>query len=230
MEILEVILSASASFITLLLLIKLMGNRQMSQLSMFDYINGITIGSIAAEFATNPEDFLNPLVAMIVYALFAVGIAYFTCKSVVARRIITGKPVILYENGRIYEKNLAKQKMDINEFLTQCRNSGYFDLSNIHTAMLETNGKISFLPMALERPATPKDLKLADIPQDAPVANVITDGSIMEENLKNIGRNKTWLLNQIAEPVENIFLATCDSNFKVTVYTRSGAFNRDIFD
>ena len=131
----HILFTSLFSIIVLFLLAKLMGNRQVSQMSMFDYVNGITIGSIAAEFATSLEDdYWMPLTAMVVYGVTAALISYITCKSMAARKFINGKPVVLYENGKLYEKNLAAAKLDINEFLTQCRTAGYFDLADLFAA------------------------------------------------------------------------------------------------
>lgn len=101
----HILFTSLFSIIVLFLLAKLMGNRQVSQMSMFDYVNGITIGSIAAEFATSLEDdYWMPLTAMVVYGVTAALISYITCKSMAARKFINGKPVVLYENGKLYEK------------------------------------------------------------------------------------------------------------------------------
>ena len=147
MDIIYIILLSLASIIEIFILCKLMGYRQISQMSMFDYINGITIGNIAAEMATSLEDnFLHPLVAMIVYALAAISLSWISSKSIRARRFLSGKPMLLLNNGKLYEQNFKKSKIDLNEFLTQCRVSGYFELSQLESAILEENGRISFLP------------------------------------------------------------------------------------
>ena len=159
--VIEIILTSLGSVAVLFILTKLMGDREMSQLSMFDYVNSITIGSIAAEMATALEgDYLKPLIALIVYGLATLLISYSTCKSILLRRIFVGHPVILYHEGRLYKKNLLKAKLDVNEFLSLCRVSGYFDLKDIHTAILESNGKLSVLPAVKNRPVTPEDLNL----------------------------------------------------------------------
>ena len=122
MAILNVILLSLGSLIALFILTKLMGYRQMSEMSMFDYINGITIGSIAAEMATSLEkNWWLPLTAMIVYALAAIVLSYISVKSMAARRVISGKPLILMDHDTIYEKNLLKGKIDLSEMLLQCR-------------------------------------------------------------------------------------------------------------
>ncbi|MEG1873675.1 MAG: DUF421 domain-containing protein, partial [Ruthenibacterium sp.] len=179
MDILHIAVTSLVSLAVLFLLTKLIGNRQMSQMSMFDYINGITIGSIAAEFATSLEDdYRKPLTAMLVYGLVVAGVAVLTCKSISLRRFVNGKPLILYESGTLYEKNLMRARLDINEFLTQCRVGGYFDLRDLQSAILETNGQISFLPTAKKRPVTPDDLQLTPSPA-APTIALILDGKLL---------------------------------------------------
>ena len=224
METIYIIALSLGSLLTIFILTKLMGYRQMSQMSMFDYINGITIGSIAAEMATSLEDdFTRPLTAMIVYGVSTFLISVLSNKFVKVRRIIEGKPLILLNNGELYRKNLRKAKIDVSEFLEQCREQGYFDVSKLETAILEGNGRISFLPKATDRPLTPSDVNLAAT-QDFMVANVILDGRVMSENLKNTGNDEKWLISQIkgqgAKRVEDVLLATCDATNKVTVFMK----------
>ena len=224
MDIFKIIVLSLSSFIVLFILTKLMGNREMAQLSMFDYIISITIGSIAAEMATALEDgFIQPLVAMIVYALGSIAISILGNHSIKARRIISGTTLILYDNSKIYFKNFKKAKMDMNEFLMQCRTNGYFNLADLQTAILESNGKISFIPNVLKRPATPEDLNL-NPKQDFLVTNIIINGKILEENLKNTGNNLKWLQNnlekQSAGKIEDILLATCDKDNNLSIYKK----------
>ena len=224
-DILYVILLSIGSIIALFILTKLMGYKQLSEMSMFDYIIGITFGSIAAEMSTAlEENYVNPLVAMVVYAVFSLALSFISEKSYIGRKIIAGKPVILINNGEISEKNLKKAKLDMSELLVQCRVNGYFDISKIETAVLEGNGKISFLPKAAERPITPNDLGLK--PKDEyMVANLIIDGNIMENNLKHSGKNEKWLNNQLSangvKNVKDVLLATCDIDNNFTVYVKN---------
>lgn len=224
-DLLQIIILSAASIVTLFILTKLIGYRQMSQMSMFDYINGITIGSIAAEMATaldkNP---LHGIVAMTVYALFAVLLSFLSMKSIKLRRFIVGRPVILLNNGSIYEKNLRKAKIDINEFLTQCRVSGYFDISKLQSAVLEADGRISFLPLSTERPLTAADVKLSP-EQETMTANVVIDGHIMQKNLLHTGKDETWLHRQLkaqgADNVRDVLLASVDMQNKLTVFLKN---------
>ncbi len=225
-DVIKIILLSLGSVIALLLLAKIMGYRQLSEMSMFDYILSITIGSIAAEMATSLEDnFVNPLVAMIVYALVSWILSVLCTKTILFRRIIIGKPLVLLNNNKLYENNLRKAKLDINEFLEQCRVSGYFDISQLQSAVLETNGKISFLPKANYRPTTPEDFKQKPEPSSL-CANVIIDGNIMHRNLKACGKDENWLYNELKAnnivSVELILLATCDTNNTFTYYEKQG--------
>ena len=222
--ILYIIALSLGSILAIFILTKLMGYRQMSQMSMFDYIIGITIGSIAAEMATSlEEDFIQPLTAMIVYAVAALTLAFITSKSIKARRVIEGEPLVLLSHGELYRCNLKKAKMDVTEFLAQCRVNGYFDVSKLECAILEGNGKISFLPKVEDRPLTPSDMQITPA-QDYMVANVILDGKVMEENLTHMGKDEKWLHGQItalgAKQEEDVLLATCDRSDKVTVYLK----------
>lgn len=233
-EILHVTVLSISSFIVIFLLAKLMGYRQMSQMSMFDYINGITIGSIAAEMATSLEEsFVQPLTAMVVYAILTLFLSLLTSKSIRARRFVEGEPLVLVNNGEMYRDNLRKAKIDVTELLVQCRINGYFDISKIQTAVLEGNGKISFLPKVSDRPATPADMQLSP-QQDYMVANVILDGKIMKKNLQHTGNDEKWLRNQIqgqgAKKIEDVLLATCDTSNQVTVFLKNNKKEaKDIF-
>lgn len=233
-DLLHIALTATGSVAALFLLTKWMGNRQLSQMSMFDYINGITIGSIAAEMATSlAGDFLKPLAAMAVYALAGVAISMGSCKFMAVRRFFNGRPIVLYENGRLYEKNLAVARLDINEFLTQCRVGGYFDLSQLQSAILETNGQISFLPLPAARPLTPGDLGLEPAPERIAVC-VIIDGEILADNLKFTGNDEVWLQKKLAAQhvrQSEVFLALCSAQNELTVYQKTGSrMRREMFE
>lgn len=233
-EIVHVIVLSVTSLVVLFLLTKLMGYRQMSQMSLFDYINGITIGSIAAELATNLEDYHRPLTAMIIYGLATVLLALLTGKSIRVRRFVNGEPLILLHHGTLYEENLKKAKIDLNEFLEQCRVSSYFDISKLQAVILEGNGRLSFLPKTQERPATPADLDLKPEDEDL-TAVLVLDGHIMERNLHHSGKDKKWLTAQLSAlgfpDVKDVLLATCDLNNKLTIFSKNkGEHSEDVLD
>lgn len=222
MELIKIVFLSLGALFTLFISTKIMGNREISQLNMFDYVIGITIGSIAAEMATSLENnFMQPLVAIIVCAIVDVILSICACKSLKLRRIITGRSYILLDNGELYRKNFDKAKLDLNEFFVQCRSNGFFNLSDIQTAILEPNGKVSFLPNSQTRPATPSDLNILT-KQSRITVNVILDGVVLKENLSYTGNDEIWLQKQLVsqgfKDVSEIFLATCDSNNQLSIY------------
>ena len=220
MEYAHVILASLFSILALFLITKLLGCRQMNQLSMFDYINGITIGSIAAELAASwGKEFWQWAIALVIYGLATFLLSLATDRSIQARRLITGTPIPLYENGQLLDQNFRRAKLDLNEFLMQCRLAGYFDLSQLEAVLFEPNGMLSILPASPYRPATPFDLERA-VEQSTPLVNVILDGKVMEENLTGTGKDRC----QAAD----VFLALYDPTTEaVQVYRRSGGKEED---
>lgn len=222
MEIIKIIGLSIGSIFILFILTKIMGQREMSQLSVFDYFITITIGSIAAEMSTSLENnFMQPVVAMIVYALITFIVSILNTKFVKLRPILSGKTLILYDNGTLFKENFKKAKIDLNEFLVQCRTNGFFNLSDIKTALLEENGKISFLPYSDRRPANPSDFNIKP-KEDGIATNIILDGRVMEENLKELGFDNVWLNKMLQKQgiikTDNIFLATYNIDGDLSVY------------
>lgn len=234
MNILKIIISSIISVISLFTITKFLGKRQMAQLSLFDYVSSVVIGSIAAELAIHSTDsYIEPLVAMLIFTLFSYSISIITCKSYALRKFFEGHVILLYQEGQIFEKNLLRAKIDINEFLSACRVAGYFDLEEVHTIYLETDGKISVYPMAKNRPATPEDLNMA-VKQNKPLPNVIIDGKILKETKEYIHKNDKWIYGQLKSngigDIKEVMLATYDFNKdKLNIYKRSyKAIKRDI--
>lgn len=234
-EIFPTLITTFASILTLFLLTKLMGYRQMSQLSLFDYITGITIGNFASDIASarhltvltaeeGETPFLTLFLGMVLFALVSVFLNSMTDHSLTISRIISGRPLILLENGKIFQKNLKKAHFDLGEFLTQCRIKGYFDLNMLESAILETNGQVSFLPKTDYRPTTPGDFQL-NLEQAVLHASVILDGKIIGENLKQLGRDSTWLERELKKHgvthYKNVFLATCDKHGSLRIFMKT---------
>ena len=220
-QIWQTALAALVSIVVLFLLTKLMGVRQVSQMTMFDYVEGITIGSVAAELATDLDAPLNSLTALVIYGLAAVGISLWTSHSLTVRRVFTGKPLVLLENGVIYRENLKKAKLDLNEFLTFCRIGGWFDLNQLQTAILEHNGIVSFLPKETDRPATPSDLGQTP-KKTVPQTPFVMDGRLLSGNIRQAGKAESWvhraLLRQGYQEEKDVLLALWDGGEKLTVF------------
>lgn len=233
MEVSDVIFRAVISLITLFLVTKMLGKKQVSQLSLFDYVIGISIGNFAAEMTINLEtNYINGVVAVVFFGIIAFLISKATMKSIVLRRFFTGVPTVLIEKGIIIEKNFKKTNFDMNDFLQECRSSGYFDISQLEYAIMEANGTISFLPKALYKPITIEDMNLKPT-QDGLCANVVIDGHIMKKNLNNINKDITWLEKKLKEKgkkLDDILLATVDNKEKICIYDKNKESIGDVLE
>ena len=223
MVFIKLCLIALGSFAVLFLVAKFIGHKQIAQLDFFDYITGITLGSIAAEMATELEEPWKPLTAMFLYGGVTLLLSIISNKFPRSRKYLNGSPTILMDNGKLFYKNLKKAKLDLSEFMVMCRQQGYFDLTNIQTAVFEYNGKLTILPVTSQRPATPKDLNVAP-EQELLFTELIMDGRILEENLKRMGLDLTWLDKQLKQrhvhSPKDVILAVCDPNLKFVLYEK----------
>ncbi len=222
-EALRIIPRSVVSLIVLFFITKLMGKKQVSELSLFDYVIGISIGNYTAEMVMNFDyQYINGIIAILSFGLISYLVSVVTMKSMKLRRILIGIPTIIIEDGRISMKALQKTKLDINDLLEECRGAGYFDISEISYAILEVNGKISILPKSDYQVPNLKDLKIK-AGKAYLTANVIIDGVLMEDNLKNTNKNLDWLNKELEKQghtnFENILLATIN-NGTLTVFEK----------
>lgn len=212
------------SLIALFLVTKIIGKKQVSELSLFDYVIGISIGNFAAEMTINMDaPYIHGIIALMVFGIIAFSVSFLTMKSITLRRWIIGTPTLIIQNGKILEKNLKKVMIDINDLLEQCRSAGYFDLTEIEYAIMEANGKLSILPVSEYKPVTPKDMQLK-VSASSLCANIIIDGNIMKNNLKNMNKDEVWLLKELkvkGYQKKDILLATLDEQEKLTIYKRN---------
>lgn len=202
-------------------LAKILGHKQVAQLDFFDYITGITIGSIAAELATELESPWKPLVAMVIYGMAAFALTILAHKFPKTRKYINGTPTIIMDNGKIYRKNMKKAKLELSEFMVLCRQEGYFNINDIQTAVFEYNGRMTILPKSEKRPLVPEDINI--IPDKAEIfTEIIMDGRILHENLKRLGLDLSWLdrelKNQKYNNAKEIYLGICDKSNNLTLF------------
>lgn len=221
MEFLKVVLTSLLSAVSLFLIAKILGHKQMAQLDFFDYVTGITIGSIAAELAIKFESPYKPLIAMVVYGVVAYALTIIPHKFPKARKFINGTPTIIMDGGKLYRKNMKKAKLELSEFMVMCRQEGYFDINDIETAIFEYNGRLTILPKSEKRPLKPEDMNMS--PEKASICTeIIMDGQILHDNLKRMGFNLEWLEKQLKsqryEGPGEIFLGICDQNNKLTLF------------
>ena len=192
-ELYDVFVRAMVSLIALFLITKLLGKKQVSQMSLFDYVIGISIGNFAAEMTINLEsNEIYGIWAVILFGLVAYIIGILTMKSMRIRRFFMSKPTVLMDKGEIIYKNLKRVNMDLNDMLEQVRSAGYFDLYEVESAVMEANGNLSILPKSDYKPVTLKDLNIKK-ENSSLCANLLIDGKVMKKNLINMNNDEKWL-------------------------------------
>lgn len=211
--------------IILFFITKMMGKKQISELNFFDYVVGITIGSIAADISLDIEkNMIAGIAALFIYGFISYIISFVSIKSILARRFFIGVPTVLVEKGKIIESGLKKSKIDVNDLLMEARENGYFNLDEIDYALMEVNGNISFLPKEKEKPVTKRDMKVK-CSNEGLTVNGIIDGKYMVNNMTAINKDKEWLDHELKvngyDNYDNILLATIDNNYKVTIYEKN---------
>lgn len=219
---LQTVVRSLVSLVVLFLFTKLIGKRQIANMSLFDYINGMTIGSIAGEMATGIErNIWVGIISMCFYGIAVFAIDVIDRKSIRARRFFSGTPTLLYKDGAFLKKNFAKAQLSVSEFQEMCRIAGYYDISDIASAQLESNGQMSVLAKSEAQKATLADLNITPSKQAAAPVSVIYDGKILDRNLIQIGKNQSWLMNQLkAQKVAltDVFLGTVDGEGNLSNY------------
>lgn len=225
---------AIISLFTLFIVTKLIGKKQVSELSLFDYVIGISIGNFAAEMTINtssPE--INGILAVVIFGAVAYLVSWLTMKSIFLRRLFIGTPTIIIQDGKILKNNMKKVRIDINDLLEECRIKGFFDLSTIAFGIMEVNGEMSFLPKANYKPLTAGDMQL-NLPKEKLLANVIIDGKIMTNNLKLMKKDEEWLNKELSikgyKEIKDILLCTLDEDQSLKIYNNTDVQSLDILE
>ncbi|RSD29435.1 DUF421 domain-containing protein [Mesobacillus subterraneus] len=222
-DILRTIIRSILLIVGLFIITKLLGKKQLSSLSFFEYIVGITVGDIAGTLAMDPDLSLRDGIAsMIIWSFVPLGISMISLKSRAFRNIVEGKSTTFIENGNIVEKNLRKEKYSIDELLEQLRKKSVFKVADVEFASLDSNGELSVLLKKAKQPLRYEDVLNHKVHDAASVA-VIMDGKIIEENLRQAGLNKIQLYEKIQAcgyEQEQVFYAEMDpdGNMNVDLY------------
>ena len=216
----EILLRSFFFLIVLFLITKVLGKKQLSQLSFFEYVTGITIGNVGAELATKVEgNIIHGVLSILVFAIAPFIAGLISLKSKTFRDLIEGKASVFIKDGKVMEDNLKKEKYTIDELLGLLRKKDVFDISEVEFALLEANGDFSVMLKKQNQPVTPKDLNMPVAAVKEP-QTIIMDGSILDEPLSTIGLNRNWLhteLDKLGVILENVFLGQANSNGELTV-------------
>lgn len=212
---LVVVIRSIIAFFTLLFIVRLLGKQQVAQLNFFDYVVGITIGSIASTLSVQVnENTTATLAGMTTWAVLAILLATLGIRSARIRKVIDGEATVVVESGKILEKNLAKIRIPIDELLSELRAQGVFNIADVEFALFEPGGKISVQKKSQKQPVTPGDLNIPTQYEGLPKV-LIMDGVVQKNALKSLNLSNAWLFHQLEKrslnDVSDVSLAQLDT-------------------
>lgn len=222
-EIYQALFHSIIIFVLLIMLTRIIGKKLLSQMTYFDFVTGIIIGTIGGAFVTTEVRGFYVLFSPVFLTVFVLLTGYLTLISVPARKLIEGEPLVVVQNGKIFEKNMGKIRYNADDLMMQLREKDVFDLGEVEFAILEADGKLSVLKKSQHLPLTPKDLNL---PTDYKgiSSEIIRDGKIVEQNLRQNNLTHEWLYNELAsrhiKNIRDVFLATLSTEGNLFVDLR----------
>lgn len=193
----EIIIQTLLAFFSIWFIARILGRKQVAQLTVYEYINGITFGSIAATLATDlNQRTWHHLIGLYLFGLFTWVMSYVSMRNNNMDIFLQGEPIIVIEQGKILENNLKRCLYSINDLLELLRIEKIFNINEVKYAIVETNGALSIMKYEDKETPTVNDIGLNTNPKD-PFCAIILDGKMIENNLKIMDINKEWLKNQL---------------------------------
>jgi uncharacterized membrane protein YcaP (DUF421 family) len=225
MEPIEVIVRVFASFVVLLFLTRLMGKKQVSELTFFNYITGITIGAVAATITIDTSiDFFDGLISLITWTSLILLVSYLTLKSTKARILLNGQPTVVIKNGEILERAMADIRLTMEDLRMLLREENIFSTQDVDYAILEPNGQLSVLKKIEKQNVTNKDLNLTTIKPLYFPTEIILEGKVVSENLKDLNLTSSWVekqLKQAGVKLQDVFYAEIQSDGNLFIDKKS---------
>ncbi|QUW23971.1 DUF421 domain-containing protein [Sporosarcina sp. Marseille-Q4063] len=206
------IFRTTGAFIALLILARILGKKQLSQLTFFHYITGIAFGSIAAEIAGQTDvKFLNGITSLIWWAVLTLLASFISLKSSNLRIVLDDQPAIVIKEGAIMENAMKKERLHINDLMMMLREQSIFTLQDVHYAILETNGELSVMKKITQQGATKQDVKASTTAPKYLPTELISDGKVRKKNLAELSLTEEWLMKELrkkgVESADQVFLA-----------------------
>jgi len=228
-DIFEMILRSTGAFTVLLIMTRLMGRKQLSQLTFFNYITGIAIGSIAANMASETNvHYLNGLTSLIWWSILTILVGYIGLKFARVRVVTDGQPIVVIKEGKILENTSGKLRLNMDDLAALLRQQKVFSVKDVENAIFEPNGKLSIMLKEEQKPLTKQDQNIFTIkPMYIPM-ELIADGKVIEKNLKESGVSIDWLnkqLNSLNLNLTDVFYVELQKDGTLYVDKRSDDLN-----
>jgi uncharacterized membrane protein YcaP (DUF421 family) len=197
----------------------------LSQITYFDYVSAITIGTIAGSITIEDNvGIIKGTIVMVVWILIPVIMSYIGSKNLTFERKTVGEPIILIRNGTLDYSNLKKTKYNIEDLLMQLRKKDVFDISEVEFALLEVDGELSILKKSEYSTVTPKDLSIST-PYKGMTLSLIINGRVLESNLELAGKDKAWLNDQLKQRnmniIEDVIYGGYTSDGRIELFTKN---------
>lgn len=218
---LVVFMRALILYTVVVIVMRIMGKQQVAQLQPYELAVALMIADLGAVPMQNTGiPLITGIVPILTLLMAQVLISYLSLKSELVRKLVCGTPSILISKGKINEKELFKERYNVNDLLEQLRSMGYYNIADVEFAILETNGTLSVIPKSDKRPMNPNDLNLKPQYEGLPVP-VIIDGNVNEANMKEVNIDMDWLKSQLAlfdvKSIDEVLLASVDAQKKLYV-------------
>ncbi|MCM3796467.1 DUF421 domain-containing protein [Priestia megaterium] len=230
MNILEIVIRVAISFLVLLVLTRIMGRKEISQMTFFNFVSAITIGTLSGALVTDQTLSMgNGLIALLAWSIFTITIGLMTIKSKKTRQIIDGEPVIVIKNGKIMEDALRKVRLDMDSLTASIREKDIFSLMDVEYAIFETDSKLSIMKKENKLPLTKSDMNIDKPKKDLfPLATeVIVDGVINTNNLAKLNLDRKWLYEKLqqlgVQSISEVFYAEIQKNGQLFIDTKNDA-------
>ncbi len=224
----ETIFRAIVMFALLFIIVKLLGKKQIKNLTLYDYVISITLGSIAADCIISLDTPLyDGIIAVLTFALIGYLTSLFSYYNHKVEEIMDGEPITLFENGNFIYSNLEKAKLSVAKVLENCRLKGCFNVNDLDCAILEPSGDVSILLKGSSQPLTSGDIKntIQKSKTKQTISHyLIVDGNVDTDELRKAKKTKTWLNNYLKnkhKKLEDVTLLAIDKNNKITILTKN---------
>lgn len=201
LDISELLIRITIGFVGLFILTRIMGRKEISQMTFFNFVSAIAIGSLTANLVLGQNiSIRNGLIALGGWTVYTLLMDTIDIKSKRARKITTGDPIIVVKEGKIVESALKKSRLDTDSLLAMIRQKNVFSLADIDYAIFETNGKISVMKKEEQQTATKKDVNKGTTQNKYPIpTEVVSDGKILSSNLQKLNLDQKWLHQELSK-------------------------------
>ncbi len=224
-EIVQSGLKSLIAYIFLLVLTRMMGRKMVAQVTFFDFVVAIIVGSVVANIAVNQDmPVVSGLTVLAVLAALTICIQFLLLKSFLLRKLIDFGSIVVIENGRIISENLKKTRLRLDNLIMLLREKDAFSIAEVEYAVLETDGQLSVLKKSQKQPITPSDMNIPTAYKGLS-KDIIMDGKLMTENLKGVHLDMEWLMQTLHAQnyyrIEDVFYAGLDTSGNLYISSRN---------